>query len=341
MKKVFLMAIGVFLSTFAFSQNLITVQHLGTASFYNNYNDAFTNALDGDTLYFPGGIYSIGTLNISKRLHVYGVGHYPDSSLATGITQFNGTIKLFTGADSSLFTGIYLNGDFYLGTNALNQEIHNLTIRRCWSSNIYLSYNGSTATPSSDIHIEENVVGRIYGGYATDVYVEQNFLSSNMYYFNGSGINTFRNNIFAYLYGALGGGVSNCNFENNVFLFGASYSVGGTNCVFNNNLFTKNFSFPDGTNTGSNNIFNQTQSTIFVSQSGNAFNYAHDYNLNPASPGNNAGSDGTDVGLYGTTFPYKEGAVPAHPHIREQTISTTTDGAGNINVSIKVGGQNN
>jgi hypothetical protein len=51
-------------------------------------------------------------------------------------------------------------------------------------------------------------------------------------------------------------------------------------------------------------------------------------------PGNFAGTDGKQVGIYGGSFPYKEGAVPSPPHVRSKVIASSTDGQGKLNVQI-------
>lgn len=66
------------------------------------------------------------------------------------------------------------------------------------------------------------------------------------------------------------------------------------------------------------------------------FSYQYDFNLQIQSPGINAGTDGTDIGIYGGAFPWKEGSIPINPHIQTKTISSTTDPSGNLPVNIKV-----
>jgi hypothetical protein len=133
----------------------------------------------------------------------------------------------------------------------------------------------------------------------------------------------------------------NSIIENNIFInynsscYWASYSSGS---FFNNNLFVEDWIIPDNC-FGSGNIVNQPQSSIFINQSGNNFSYAHDYHLQPTCPGKNAGTDGTDIGIYGGSHPWKEGSIPFNPHIQYKTISGSTDENGNLNVNIKVSGQ--
>jgi hypothetical protein len=112
-----------------------------------------------------------------------------------------------------------------------------------------------------------------------------------------------------------------------------------SNCIFNNNLFVQNINFPIGTNLGSNNIVNQNPSSIFINQSGTTYNYEQNYHLQPTCPGKNAGTDGTDIGVYGGMFPWKDGSLPPNPHVQYKNIQQSTDQNGNLNVNIKVAAQ--
>ena len=67
--------------------------------------------------------------------------------------------------------------------------------------------------------------------------------------------------------------------------------------------------------------------------------YTYNLHLRPNSPLHNAGTDGTDIGIYGGLFPWKEGSVPFNPHIQTKTIGNITDGNGNLQINIKVKAQ--
>jgi hypothetical protein len=59
------------------------------------------------------------------------------------------------------------------------------------------------------------------------------------------------------------------------------------------------------------------------------------------SPGSGAGSDGTDIGLYGSDSPYKPGAVPHVPHYRRVDIARGTDADGGLPATVRVAAQPN
>lgn len=96
-----------------------------------------------------------------------------------------------------------------------------------------------------------------------------------------------------------------------------------------------------GTNQGSGNfITNQIPlSSIFVNYSTSNGIYTNNFHLVPGSPFANAGRDGTDIGIYGGTFPWKEGSVPFNPHFQTFIVGPTTNSTGNLPVNIKVAAQ--
>ena len=101
-----------------------------------------------------------------------------------------------------------------------------------------------------------------------------------------------------------------------------------------NNLFVDSSNIPANV-LALNNIFRQPINTIFIDETGSASSYQ----LNPASPGKNGGTDGTDIGIHGGAFPWKQGAIPSNPHFQSIQIAPKTDTNGNLNVKIKVAAQ--
>ncbi|MEN9441961.1 MAG: hypothetical protein RLZ33_2038, partial [Bacteroidota bacterium] len=56
------------------------VRQNGTSNVYYSISEVFSTAQPGDTIYLPGGAFNISTLTIDKKLHIFGVGHHPDST---------------------------------------------------------------------------------------------------------------------------------------------------------------------------------------------------------------------------------------------------------------------
>ena len=313
----------------AIAQNLIAVQNGNSPRFFQQVDDAIVNAVDGDTLYIPGGSWNL-TQPINKRLHLIGVGHHPDSTKVTFPTKINSDFNLYSGSSNGSITGINILGGINIQT-----EMNFYTVKSC---RIYYVRIGAKA---SNFLFIENVLENGISLYSQVV-------GANFSYFN---------NIFGA--GAGGGGVTNSIFKNNIFLtyvaanfslfennifynnsfYGVGFNENVKNSIAKNNLFAIGLSFENSTNVGSNNLFEQPQTGIFLNQSGNSFDYSHDYHLQPNSPGKNAGTDGTDIGIYGGIYPWKEGSIPSNPHFQSIQIAPKTDTNGNLNVKIKVAAQ--
>jgi hypothetical protein len=325
MKKSILSSIFLFGALNSISaQNLIAVQNGGVPAFYLQVDSAIVHAQNGDTLYIPGGAWNI-TQPIHKSLHLIGVGHNPDSTIATFSTTLNGNVVLAKGADNGSLTGVIITGRIQGTTDT----VASYTVSRCHIyGNIDLNQNYSNFT-----FVENIFQGANFNGGFHDCSFFNNIILCNMNFVSINANIMFKNNFF---YGFITGLYS--LFENNIFKWAYILSY-VSNSTFNNNLFVENISFPAGTIVGANNIVNQPWNSIFVNQTGYTFSYTDDYHLQPGCPGKNAGTDGTDIGIYGGSYPWKEGSVPFNPHVQYKNISGTTDQSGNLNVNIKVAAQ--
>jgi hypothetical protein len=70
----------------------------------------------------------------------------------------------------------------------------------------------------------------------------------------------------------------------------------------------------------------------------NGANPTSNYALKPGSPGKNAATDGTDIGIYGGTG-FSDSALPPGPRIVSKKVADQTDANGNLRVEIKVSAQ--
>jgi len=130
--------------------------------------------------------------------------------------------------------------------------------------------------------------------------------------------------------------------ENNIF-YGAE-PQGGTGCVFSKNLtyMCVNNTIPGTGNLGSGNKVNQNPQFVNYPVAGGAFSFSYNFQLQPTSPGKNAGTDGTDIGIYGGMMPYLVGANPYVPQMMETTLpsGSSVPSGGTLNVHFKAGKQN-
>lgn len=299
---------------------------------------AYTAAQNTDTLYLSGGTFTPPSA-FDKQLFVYGAGHYVDSSLATGKTFINGNVTLQENADLFHIEGLEITGNI---TFADNHSINNVNVIRCKINGTF-NITGNLSNPSNNLALIGNVfLGSLNLTNATNVLISNNSFSNVITYSNG---NQISNNIF--LNGAYSGSWgyyviygNNNQLANNISIFTVNHAfMVGSGNIFYNNLFVSPSPAYGTTPTVIDNYIGVPQEDIFVDQTGNTFNYAHNYHLQ--APATYIGNDGFEVGFYGGMFPYKEGAVPSNPHIRTKSVSTQTNAAGEINVNITVGAQDN
>ncbi len=330
MKKIIFIFIMLLCTMAAHSQKTVALHHNGTVVMFAGttpFIDAYNAASNLDTIYLPGGVFS--TVDMDKQLAIYGAGHYPDSSMATGKTVIANTFTINSNADSLLLEGIEFNAGVFIGAT-----VNHLKFKR----NIFQGITYNALPASSYSRFEGNVIrGNTNINYSNNtMFVNNIIIGSFAYAKNGD---VLRNNIFM----AVSYPISSCSyalFENNIFLTNnPGFLPAHTNeyNTFSNNVFTMQPGW--GLNPDYNNYINVDISLIFVNVPDYAFSYAHNFHLQ--NPAVYIGVDATQCGLYGGMFGYKEGAVPVNPHIRQKTISSTTDASGNLNVNITVAAQNN
>jgi hypothetical protein len=297
---------------------------------------AYTAAQSGDTLYISGGSFT-PPATFDKKLTIFGAGHYVDSTLATGKTFINGNVTLTNNADLFYLEGVEITGIFTITTN---HSVNNVIIKRCKINGAFNAL-GDLSNPTSNLSLIGNVlVSRLNLENIQNAIISNNIISNT---FQGSNGNLISNNIImGYIWGSSMDYLfygSNNTLNNNIILWeGYNANVNGSGNTFNNNLYVEPTPNYGTTATSMGNYTGILQANIFVNQTGTAFNYMHDYNLQ--DPTTYLGTDGSQVGIYGGTFPYKEGAVPFNPHIQVKNIAPTTDSNGNLQIQIQVEAQN-
>ena len=177
----------------------IALQHNGGLTLYTDLTLAMAGAVDGDTLYLPGGtVYVSGNawFYINKRLTIIGAGHNPDSTSATYKTVVPVPVYIVTGADNGSLTGIQCDGLSFGSTNS-DENINNYKIERCKIERLYPSIDN--VSTSSNIIISENVITMlVFSTYQGNlgflsVLFEKNIFGPDSYYIKDA---LFNNNIF-------------------------------------------------------------------------------------------------------------------------------------------------
>ncbi|NLA23462.1 MAG: hypothetical protein GX879_00695 [Bacteroidales bacterium] len=336
MKKLTILCLCLALGSLLNAQ-IIALHHEGETQIFNG-NTAFVQAYEasqaGDTLYFSGGTY-FPPSKIDIQLTLFGAGHYQDSTLVTGKTIISGSIKLKEGANNFYIEGIAISDKIEIDNNS---PITGLSVKRCYVSNGF-NFPGDRTTLSSNIAI----IGSIFGN--SDFINTSNVLVSNSIIsrVNNSHGNQFRNNIMlaSFIYTSRLFNNSNNNFIANSIIkiegSGSSNIISGDGNQFYNNVFNDANPSYGSNPTLSDNIANVNMDDVFVNQTGVDFDYSHDYHLQDDEL--YLGTDGTQVGIYGGIFPYKEGAVPINPHFVKNTTSNTTNDDGDLPVRIIIKAQ--
>ena len=299
----------------------------------DGFQKACADAANGDTIYLPGGTFPPPAL-IAKQLVIYGAGHYPSATSATGRTIINGSFTLGEGADNFHMEGLDVTGGLVTGSNV---SVNFVNVSRCrFGSSI--SFPGDRTNMSTGITFN----GCLFEGGITLQNI-QNAAIFNSILSSGAAIyrslaNIFKNNIFfitTYVFQYDG----NNQIHDNIFMVGHNsyleYVTAGN--VFRNNAIQA--SAPNyGTGAqAENNWTGINFSSLFQDQSGTAFSYTNDYRL--VDPVTYTGTDGTQIGIYGGVFPYREGAVPVIPRIINAGVSPKSDAEGNIQVNVTVEAQ--
>ena len=312
---------------------------------YTTLQDAYNAATNGDTILLePTNIayFMIGCPQIwSKSLTVIGIGFNSDhqgneKDISSGNTDCISEFRMGTGGSGSSFYGItftkevrtsanisnlhFESCNFAVGLNFDCRQITNFIIRNCifdqqggW--NLLLGCGNVAQNGIISNCVFDGFIGG-QGNTLADVVIENSlFLSSSAGIDNLHGCQ-IRNSIFMNSY--IGGEATNCEFTNNIC------AVAGT--------FPPD---PGNGNTGSGNLEN-TDPMLTTYTPGENYSTNHDYDLQGGSPGLNAGTDGTDIGLHGGSAQFSEsGEVLITPIVRSVNIlNTSVAPNGTLNVDV-------
>ncbi len=317
------------------AQGKITLQHNEQFTYYStdSLQPALDDAQDGDIVLLPGGTFA-GSFTVGQRISLVGVGFHPDSTTATSSTVLSGDLRLLPSAGGSYFSGLHILQDIQVLTSGV--RVDNIVIHRCHIAGdvgYFLNVN------SSNWLISESVLGsQVWGMKSCRIsnciveYSIQNHVNLIV-----------EHSIFLYGTTTSARGVqscANCVVQGNVFAhpLGRVSGVAGQWSHVANNVFV--YSSPGAEVTNVQNVFNASQTSLFVSYDGTTtWIPTMNFHLASNSPAIGTGPGGTDCGIYGGPNPWKEGAVPITPHIQEQVIGTTTNSTGGLPVHVRVAAQ--
>lgn len=339
MKKISIL-LTAFTVSFCASAKVITVNNnTNSPGQYASLQQAIDSASAGDTIYVHGSPTSYGNVNIKKRLNLFGTGHKP--SKTNILVSEIGTLQLDTLSGVSGASGTKINGFVLKDVKGYSGSggTKNILINRSYFSqgSAVVIVRGSGWTLQNCIFISSYVNVNNHG----NLIIRNNIFSNGYITTSNQSTVIINNNIFtgsAYALTSL----SNALLANNIFLGCTPNGTGVDNNSFANNLSyqTSNNTIPAGTNIGSGNFV--AQDPLFTNVPTNTFNYTYDFTLSATSPGKNAGTDATDLGVYGGTSPFVDlTGTPAIPQVKNLTILNPVISVGDsLQVIIKAKKQN-
>lgn len=286
----------------------------------------------GDTLLiFPGNwnaTYTKKLVTIGYGYFVSGSGNNPNLQTITNPLVI--TVTLTTGSDFSIFTGL----DGLSINESSGVIINNIFISRCYISN--LVFNNKTYT---NWQVTQSYIagfnGVSYGGLLYNLLVSNCLLSNCTFATNTAQTGLFMNNTF----------ISSPNFgsgsfllSNNIFVYGMINQLNG---VFQNNMGNSDYgAFPAGNGnfsiTGTN--MNNTVFVGFPTQG--AFSNDGRFVLKAGSPAIGAGIGGVDLGMFGSTNPYRLSGIPAIPSFYKLTAPSTSTSGNPYTITFSVNSNN-
>ncbi|MDN3676462.1 hypothetical protein QWY90_03970 [Flavobacterium paronense] len=337
MKNSVLLLMLFLLGFVGFSQQKVALHHGSVITIFGGgdpFTAAYNAAVNGDVIYLPGGNLPYPSF-IDKSLVIIGAGHYPAATVATNRTVLNGSLTIGENADNLHLEGIEIVSTLSFNNN---NKVDGVVIKRC-RINI-IGYGGDGTTPCLNNTIRECVINSyIDFSNAKSLLFSNNIIGG--YIANGTELgisnNIFLLNTFSYDFN----NIDNSSISNNIILqqyAGMTYiHIGCELSTFSNNIFAGTPSV--ASNTFVNNYNNIAMTGLFVNQTSNIFDYADDYHL--VNPLTYLGTEGSQVGIYGGLFPYKELGIPVNPNIISKTIAPQTNASGELNFQVQVKAQNN
>ena len=267
---------------------------LHSAADFKKLQNATLAASDGDTIYIAGSteVYQLSDGAFKQKLHFIGSGYKVDNqqNLSTKLTSFN--LRHYPNQDinncGSTFQGISFDE---VRLNDLFQDA--VVFNRCKFNTIEI--NGSTYERTS-IRVTNCIFGR-FGYYNEDDIVSIVVQNSII-----QGRSTSKNEASSII-------IDHCLFTDgilDVYYANVSNSIfwkTSNACkytIFTNNLSNDSeFNFNSAENTGDGNIENTDPMFVKIDSVANAgFSYDYDYRLQAGSPGVNAATDGSNLGIY-------------------------------------------
>jgi len=313
MKKFILCFIILFITSVNVSATIWLVDNTpgNTARDFTTIQAAVDVALPGDSIYVQGSTIAYGILNIDKKLAIFGPGYFLTENDSTQVNKNparTSYIYFYDGSEESLITGMTIEhilhitsaDSIYVFRNHIRITFDHYMIQVNNSTNcvIIQNYIQSTYDPGHGISLSNNANNNIIKNNYFDL-IGSTAGSINMA--STCYNNIVQNNIFnGHII------INNSEITNNILKNG-SYSGTG-NMLMNNMCDGTQF-----TDQGENNLTEIDMETVFV-DSGSTDGQ---WQVDPDGPAVGAGTNSTDMGIFGGNDPYVLSGIPPLPTIYE------------------------
>lgn len=329
MKSLKILILVFFITTITTAQTIHTVDNRShSGAMFTDLQTAIDAAVAGDIIHVHPSATNYGNIIISKELKLIGLGHDPTTHVE-GLTALINSISFRGDAANSVVTGLTISSINYSISSPTIVDLDNIhIIHNKITSGI--SVNLSTGLADNWI-IEGNYFSHTNGNIST--YADGWVIKNNILHTSISNLNVTNfviNNVFIHNSSATSK-VFFINFDhtvvsNNIFIAGnnlTSFAVSGSPFIDMRNNLTYSYSGQTITALpGLNNLDNTNP--LFTNVPNATFDdfYNNDYSLATGSPGILYGTDGLDIGIFGSNFVYDmQGRPDLQPYPIDITIN--------------------
>jgi hypothetical protein len=315
MQKILTLGLMMLIYISSFSTVLTVSQSVNLPAQYTTIPAAISAATDGDTIYIHASAqWYTPWVTLNKRLVLIGPGYHPRTTSGQTVTIQNFELNA-TAAGSSLIglsfantlqavsvsgstiLNLTLKDCYFGGTVNVAYGFTSFIVENCIFANGALSFNPQGDAYRSGLMIRNNIFSTfaITGASSIDHAGDNAIIDHNLFIGNNGNVRAF-------------GNIFNCTVSNNIFYYRTIDTTGSyaaTGCVFLNNITWQcsNNTLPPPGNSGSGNINSDPQFVNFP-LAATLFSYTYNYHTLTSGPGENAATDGTDIGLYGGTVKF-------------------------------------
>jgi hypothetical protein len=286
---------------------------------YNTVQAALNASNHGDTVYVNGTQFIYPDFQINRRIVLIGAGYNVSNQL--NLPSIVSSISLFkdngvNDASGTVIMGFRINCRLGLAGSSLPINDIRLSRNMIGGGSCYPTLQLGGASNNWTI-VNNLITGAVIDQAATNILIQNNIISVSVSGCNQSSV-IIDHNVF------LGqtnlSSVRYATITNNIFVrsSGTLMDASVQFNTFNNNLSILSTvgqtaplnSFAGGPNTGAGNFVGVDPLFEDVPNF-NSYSSTHNYRLKATSTVRNAATDGTDLGIYGGSYPFPSGGTPS------------------------------